>query len=89
MDHLRCAAMISAADRLIATGATPADAEFTKAALVASMTHLNAYAIPKGIPEQDAFAAVDTERTRILAEMQAAQVVAEAKACIANVPAGR
>lgn len=89
MDHLRCAAMIGAADRLIVTGAAPADAAFSKAALVAAMTHLNAYAIPKGIPEQDAFMAVDTERTRILAEMKAADVVAEARSCVANLPAGR
>ena len=82
MDHLRCAAMISAADHLMTSGALPADPDFSKAALAAGMTHLIAYAIPKQMPEKDAFAAAEAERAKITAEMQPVQVMEAAKRCV-------
>lgn len=86
MDHLRCAAMISAADKLMFSGALPADPAFNKASLVAAMTHLNAYSIPRRMKEAEAFAAVNAERTRIMAETSPARILEEAKACIERVP---
>jgi len=83
-DHLRCAALISAADQLINAGTVPADAAFSKAALVAAMTHLNAYAIPKGLAEKDAFAAVEAEKSKIIGSTPAAQIVEHAKSCVPN-----
>lgn len=86
MDHLRCAAMISAADKLMLSGALPADPAFNKASLVAAMTHLNAYSIPKGMKEPEAFAAVTRERERIMAETSPARILAQAKRCVEQTP---
>lgn len=86
MDHLQCAAMISAADKLITSGAAPADPAFSKAALVAAMTHLNAWAIPRGMEEPEAFASIAKERDRILAETDHATILANAKTCVEEVP---
>ena len=85
--NLRCAAMISAADRVMASGAVALDAELDRRALIAGTTFVNAYAIPKDIKEKDAFAAVDKERAQILGSMQPAQIVEEAKACLERMPA--
>ena len=84
--HLRCAAMISAADRVMIARTVPTDPDLQRDSLVAAMTHLNAYSIPKRMAEKDAFAAVDAERARILSSLTPAQIVAEAKACLATVP---
>ncbi|MDF7776755.1 hypothetical protein P1X14_15970 [Sphingomonas sp. AOB5] len=84
MDHLRCAALISAADHLMNSGNVPNDPAFRQAALVAGMTHLNAHAIPARIAEKDAFAAVDRERARIIGEIPGEQIVEQAKACVAR-----
>ena len=67
-DHFRCAALIGAADMLMANGTLPSDDDFHKRSLVAGMTHLNAYAIPKNLQEKDAFDAVKAERDRLIAD---------------------
>jgi len=83
--HLRCAAMISAADRLMSNGTVPADALVVERGLVAAMTHLNAYAIPQGIGEPEAFAAVKAERDRILASLLPAMIAEQARKCIEQI----
>jgi hypothetical protein len=85
--NLRCAAMISAADRLMTSGKVASDPVVMQHGLIAAMTYLNAYAIPKRLEEKAGFAAVDAERTRIMATMQPAQIVRKAKTCIERVSA--
>ena len=81
-DHFTCAAIISAADHLVATDRAPADASITQNGLMASMGHLNAWAIPKGLPESEAFDSVKKERERLLGELTQNEIVARAKVCI-------
>lgn len=85
-DHFTCAAIISAADQLVATGRAPADASITQNGLMASMSHLNAWAIPKGLPESEAFDSVKQERERLIAKLTPDEIVARAKVCINQMP---
>jgi len=81
-DHFRCAALIGAADMLMANGTLPSDDDFHKRSLLSAMSHLNAYAIPKNIQEKDAFDAVKAERDRLIAAKSATSILEEAKACL-------
>ncbi|MEO1206356.1 MAG: hypothetical protein AAFV45_08485 [Pseudomonadota bacterium] len=54
--NLDCAALIGAATILVRSGKVENDTALMKRTLVSSMTHLNAYAIPKGMTEAEAFA---------------------------------
>jgi hypothetical protein len=85
-DHFTCAAMISAADHLIVSGRAPADAAIRSNGLVASMRHLNAWAIPNGLRESDAFSRVKKERGRLLGNLSGSKIVARAKVCIRQLP---
>jgi hypothetical protein len=85
--NLRCAAMISAADRLTTSGKVASGPAVMQHGLIAAMAYLNSYAIPRRLKEKDGFAAVDVERTRIMATMQPAQIVREAKVCIERMSA--
>lgn len=80
--HFTCAAMISAADGLITAGRLPSGAINTDKALLAAMTHLNAWAIPNDINEADAFDAVKKERDRLLAEFPPQEIASRAKRCV-------
>lgn len=81
-DHLTCAAMISAADRLASDGKLSAS-EFPKdKALLASMTHFNAWAIPTGIKESEAFDIVAKKRAELLADLAPEEIGERAKACM-------
>ncbi|MCA8901456.1 MAG: hypothetical protein KDA53_09415 [Hyphomonas sp.] len=84
--HLDCAALISAADHLIADGVLPADAEFQGQLLVAAMTHLNAYAIPEGIAETEAFKELNLRRGELMDTQSAEGILARAKSCVADMP---
>ena len=81
-DNFTCAAIISAADQLMATGKVAADDLIMRKGLMASMGHLNAWAIPKGLHESEAFDSVKKERERLLGKLTPKAVVARAKACI-------
>jgi hypothetical protein len=50
--NLECAALISASTYLVQSGKVENDPALTKRALFTSMTHLNTYAMPKGIKEK-------------------------------------
>jgi hypothetical protein len=86
-ERLRCAATISAADRLMGSGRAPVDAELKRRALLALMQHLNAYAIPRRMAEKQAFAEVERERERIIASQAPAAIVEQARACVASASA--
>jgi len=81
-DHFTCAAMISAADRLAGSGKLSAASFPMGKALVAGMGHLNAWAIPAGMKESDAFDAVAKERERLLRELTPEEIGARATACM-------
>jgi hypothetical protein len=80
--HLRCAALISAADKLAYSGVLELDRERRAEGGVELMVHLNAYAIPSDISEGEAVAAVEAERERLIGTMEPAQVEAGAQSCI-------
>lgn len=87
-DHLRCAALTSAADTLMRVGAVPTDEALLKRVLVSGMTHLNAYAIPRKLTEKEAFTAVNAHKARILGTEAPASVIEQARACVARTPTG-
>ncbi|MCA8898562.1 MAG: hypothetical protein R3C00_09180 [Hyphomonas sp.] len=84
--HLDCAALISAADHMMADGRLAPDKDMQSKVLVSAMTHLNAYAIPQGIAEKDAFAAVDARRDELMASTAPEEILSRAKACVAKTP---
>jgi hypothetical protein len=86
-DHFTCAAMIGAADQLVTTGRVAADDSIKSKGLYAAMTHLNAWAIPKGLKEREASDNVLKERDRLLREVTPNEIVERAKVCIARIKA--
>lgn len=81
-EHLRCAAQINGYERLMSGGQVDSEPEFLAKALAAYMTHLNAYAVPQGIAEQDAFAALNQLRDDLLAKEKPAALREAALTCI-------
>lgn len=81
-EHLRCAAQINGYERLISSGKIERDTEFMSKALVAYMTHLTAYAVPQGIAERDAFAALNQLRDDLQAKEKPAALRDAALACV-------
>ena len=86
-DHFTCAAIIGAADQLVATARVAPDAAITQNGLLAAMTHLNAWAIPKNLPEKQAFDEVKGERDRLVSSLSTTEIVTRAHACIDQVKA--
>ena len=84
--NLKCAALISAANLLVSSGKAENDAAFAKRALVSSMTYLNAYAIPKGLKQAEAFDAVKSLRASLIAELQPVEIMSSAKRCAESSP---
>ena len=81
-EHLRCAAQINGYERLMSGGQVEREPEFLSKALAAYMTHLNAYAVPQGIAEQDAFAKLNQLRDDLLVKEKPAALREAALACI-------
>lgn len=84
--NLDCAALISAADSLVASGKVDRDPELAKRALVTSMTYLNAYALPKKLKEAEAFTELKSHRATLLETLSADEVVSRAKRCMKRSP---
>jgi hypothetical protein len=74
--------MISAADQLIVTARISPDQGMLRDGLLASMSHVNAWAIPNNLPEKQAFDDVKKERQRLLSSLAHKEIVARARACI-------
>lgn len=83
---LDCAALISAANQLSVKGKLETDAEFDGKALVSSMTYLNAYAIPAGIREANAFEKLNSRRDELIDTTLPSSILDRAKACVRNTP---
>ena len=81
-NHFYCAAMIGAADRLMFDGKVPRDEAFLRGALFSAMAHVNAWALPRNLPEKEAFAAINAERDHMIATLSSADIVRRAKACL-------
>lgn len=81
-EHLRCAAQINGYERLMSSGQVEREPEFLSKALAAYMTHLNAYAVPQGIAERDAFAALNPLLDDLVAKEKPAALRDAALACI-------
>jgi hypothetical protein len=78
--------MISAANSLVVSGKVDNDPELAKRALVTSMTYLNAYSIPKGLKEADAFTEVKAHRASLLETLSPDEVMSQAKRCMERSP---
>lgn len=76
--------MIAAYMKLTLDGAIEHDRELFPRSVVAQMQHLNRWAMPKEIPEKQAFAEVNAERDRIIAEQSHEEITAKARECIAS-----
>ena len=85
--NLNCAALIGAATVLIRNGKVEKDPALMKRALVSSMSHLNAYAIPKGLKQAEAFAEVKALRRTFVETRPADEILNRAKRCAARTPA--
>jgi hypothetical protein len=84
--NLECAAVISAASQLAGKRKLKTDAEFDKKALASGMTHLNTYAIPKGMSEKEAFEHLNARRAELIAEASPSDILQRAKTCIEKTP---
>lgn len=84
--NLECAALISAANNLMLNGKIENDPAFAKRALISSMTFLNAYAIPKGIPEAEAFKEVKDLRGTLIESVPPIEVMNRAERCVKRSP---
>ena len=84
--NLECAALISAANRLMVTRKVETDPAFSRRALVTSMTYLNAYSVPKGLKEKQSFAEVKALRATLLETLSPAEIITRAKRCVNRSP---
>jgi hypothetical protein len=84
--HLDCAALISAANHLSVQGRLKTGAAFDREAPGASMTHLNAYAIPAGIREPEAFKQVNARRDELKKSETPERIYERARACVLRTP---
>ena len=73
--------MISAADGVVGTDQAN-DELIARRGLESSMRHLNAWAIPKGMKENEAFEAVKKERDRLLGSLPPKEIIERAERCI-------
>lgn len=79
--HLDCAALISAATYLVRDAKVENDPAFMKGALVSMMTHLNTYAIPKGLRETEAFKELHALRASLTETLPPNEIMSRAKRC--------
>ena len=84
--NLDCAALISAANALVVSGKVDNDPHLAKRALTSSMAYLNAYAIPKGIKEAEAFEEVKSRRAALMESLPPVEVMSRAKRCLDRSP---
>jgi len=63
-------------------GSVTTDPKLAGQTLLAMMTHLNAYSIPKQIEEKQAFADLKIELENILSSLEPSEIIEEAGACV-------
>ncbi len=79
--NLECAALLSAANVLVTSGAAARDADLAKRGPGRSMLYLNAYAIPKRIGEAEAFKQVKSRRATLIETLPPADIMGRARRC--------
>lgn len=84
--NLECAALISASTYLHVQGEIVLETEDYNKTLVSGMTYLNTYAIPNGISEGDAFAALHTRRDALMQTVKPAKIKSRALSCMRRTP---
>ena len=75
------AALISASTYLVASGKAEDNPALTKRALTTSMAYLNAYAIPKGLKQKQAFAELTSVRKDLMESRSPGKIMSQAKRC--------
>lgn len=85
-DHLECAALISAANRLSLSGKVETGPELDRKMPGSLMMHLNSYAIPKKIREPDAMREVEELRDALIGTETPAAILQRAVECIEKTP---
>ena len=84
--NLDCAALISAATYLVRDGKAENDPELMRRGLVSLMTHLNTYAIPKGMKEAEAFEEQHSRRRTFMETRPASEIMRRANRCVEQTP---
>lgn len=84
--NLECAAMISAANKLVGEGKRGNNPALAKRTLVTSMAYLNAYAIPNGLREAEAFDDVKSHRAILIETHSPAEMISRAERCMSRSP---
>ncbi len=85
-DGFTCAALIGSATQLMANGKLAAAPDFQTDSLLASMAYLNAWAIPAGLSEAEAFSQVKAERDRLIETSSPNDIRRRAQACLDRAP---
>lgn len=85
IDHLECAAQISARSYFERDGRLPNSERYDKLALATGGHHLNAYAIPLGLDEKTAYAQLNARRAEIVEKGDPEKVSQTAFDCIDQV----
>ena len=80
-EHFDCAARIFAYQKLIFDGAIERDRQYPET-LVPGMTHLNSWAVPQDLREQDAFEILNEKRDELIAEMEPDAIAKQAAKCM-------
>jgi hypothetical protein len=88
-DHFTCSAMISAADRLISTGRLASNETVARDGLLTAMGHMNAWAVPKSLPEKQAFDQAKAERDRLISSLPPNEILTRALTCIEQAKAAK
>ena len=86
LDHLDCAAYLSAEQNLVQTGALDIEPEFRNSLYLTMMWYINAHAIPQGIREDEAFAQLKSRTAEIIEQQSASQIDQIARQCIDELP---
>ncbi|MHA7901467.1 MAG: hypothetical protein ACX94B_16520 [Henriciella sp.] len=84
--NLECAALINAASQLSARGALDTGPEFDGQALFSGMMHLNTFAIPNQIAENEAFEQMNARRDALIETNSPERILKGAKSCIRKTP---
>lgn len=79
--NLECAALISASTYLGAGSKAEDNPALTKRALTTSMTYLNAYAIPKGLKQKQAFAELTSVRKDLMESRSPGKIMSQPERC--------
>lgn len=81
-EHLRCAALISAYNGLANSSVVKPDPERDPRQLETMAWHINAYAVPQDIREDDAFLALKRLREELVATQSSQEILDEARICM-------